>query len=107
MQSASGFELDGDHCPVLEDDFAVECGDRISEAHPAVIGQAVYFNMHPTGRADRNERLKAMMGKGGIADCGKAQNCVKVCPKEIPLTRSISKLNWQVTVRIFEKLFKE
>jgi succinate dehydrogenase / fumarate reductase, iron-sulfur subunit len=26
------------------------------------------------------------MGEGGVADCGKAQNCARVCPKEIPLT---------------------
>jgi succinate dehydrogenase / fumarate reductase iron-sulfur subunit len=36
------------------------------------------------------ERLDAIMGVGGIADCGKAQNCVKVCPKGIPLTESIA-----------------
>jgi len=84
-----------------------QVNDRSDFMGPAVISQAVYFNMHPTGRSEKNERLEAMMGKGGIADCGKAQNCVKVCPKEIPLTQSISRLNWQVTVRIFEKLFKQ
>ena len=30
------------------------------------------------------------MGDGGVADCGKAQNCVEVCPKEIPLVDSIA-----------------
>ena len=30
------------------------------------------------------------MGEGGVADCGKAQNCVEVCPKEIPLVDSIA-----------------
>ncbi len=74
---------------------------------PALMSQAIYFNMHPTGRADRNERLEAVMGRGGIADCGNAQNCVKVCPKEIPLTKSIGELGRQTSIRIFEKLFKE
>jgi len=74
---------------------------------PALISQAVYFNKHPTGKADKNERLEAMMGKGGVADCGKAQNCVKVCPKEIPLTKSIAELGRETSIRIFEKLFKE
>jgi succinate dehydrogenase / fumarate reductase iron-sulfur subunit len=84
-----------------------QVNERSDFMGPAVIGQTVYFNKHPTGRTDKNERLKAMMGKGGIADCGKAQNCVKVCPKEIPLTRAISELGRQVSVRIIQKLFKE
>jgi succinate dehydrogenase / fumarate reductase iron-sulfur subunit len=72
---------------------------------PAVISQAVYFNMHPTGKSDKAERLDAMMGAGGIADCGKAQNCVKVCPKDIPLVKSIAELGRQSTVRILQKIF--
>jgi succinate dehydrogenase/fumarate reductase-like Fe-S protein len=31
-----------------------------------------------------------MMEEGGVADCGKAGNCVEVCPKEIPLLESIA-----------------
>lgn len=57
---------------------------------PQVISQVRLFNMHPSGKMHANERLDAIMGEGGIADCGKAQNCVQVCPKEIPLTESIS-----------------
>ena len=38
----------------------------------------------------QSERLEALMGQGGVADCGKAQNCVEVCPKEIPLVDSIA-----------------
>ena len=30
------------------------------------------------------------MGEGGVDGCGKAQNCVEVCPKEIPLVDSIA-----------------
>jgi succinate dehydrogenase / fumarate reductase iron-sulfur subunit len=30
------------------------------------------------------------MGEGGVGDGGKAQNCVEVCPKEIPLVDSIA-----------------
>ncbi|HKQ48640.1 MAG TPA: succinate dehydrogenase iron-sulfur subunit [Phycisphaerae bacterium] len=58
---------------------------------PAVISQAVLFNSHPTGKLTQSERLEGLMGPGGITDCGNAQNCVKVCPKDIPLTRSIAK----------------
>ena len=29
--------------------------------------------------------------QGGIQMCGNSQNCVAVCPKHIPLTRSIAR----------------
>ena len=63
--------------------------DSSSFMGPAAINQVRYFNMHPTGRLQRTERLEAMMQKGGVAECGKAQNCVEVCPKGIPLIDSI------------------
>ncbi len=37
------------------------------------------------------ERLDALIAEGGIQNCGNAQNCVKVCPKHIPLTTSIAR----------------
>jgi succinate dehydrogenase / fumarate reductase iron-sulfur subunit len=36
------------------------------------------------------------MEEGGISDCGNAQNCVEVCPKNIPLTESIAVVGRQV-----------
>jgi len=59
----------------------------------AIISQVRLFNMHPTGAMHARERLEAMMGPGGVADCANAQNCVKICPKEIPLTESIAEVN--------------
>src|SRR4051812_34022492 len=55
----------------------------------AAISQVALFNDHPTGAMNKEERLRALMGDGGIHECGYAQNCVEACPKEIPLTRSI------------------
>jgi succinate dehydrogenase / fumarate reductase iron-sulfur subunit len=72
---------------------------------PAALGQAVLFNQHPTGAMNRDERLEALMGEGGVADCGNAQNCVQVCPKEIPLTQAIGELGRQATVKLFKDLF--
>ena len=57
---------------------------------PAVISQVRLFNLHPSGAMHKTLRLGTMMGEGGVADCGKAQNCVEVCPKEIPLVDSIA-----------------
>jgi succinate dehydrogenase / fumarate reductase, iron-sulfur subunit len=62
----------------------------------ATIAQVRLFNTHPTGKALERERLEALMGDGGIQECGYAQNCVEVCPKEIPLTRSISEVSRDV-----------
>jgi succinate dehydrogenase / fumarate reductase iron-sulfur subunit len=65
---------------------------------PAVISQAVLFNTHPTGKMSARQRLEALMGPGGITDCGNSQNCVKVCPKDIPLTRSIARAGRATTL---------
>ena len=72
---------------------------------PAAIGQAYYFNEHETGKALKSERLHALMGPGGITDCGNAQNCVKVCPKEIPLTDAIARIGRQTTVQAIKDFF--
>jgi succinate dehydrogenase / fumarate reductase, iron-sulfur subunit len=71
----------------------------------AAISQVRLFNMNPTGALDKEERLHGLMGEGGIQDCGKAQNCVKVCPKEIPLTTSIAAMNRQVTKQVMKDFF--
>lgn len=57
---------------------------------PAAMSQIRLFNSNPTGRLEKAERLRAAMDEGGIAGCGNAQNCVKVCPKNIPLTESLA-----------------
>lgn len=65
---------------------------------PASINQVRLFNMHPIGKMHKHERLEALLKKGGITTCGNAQNCVRVCPKEIPLTTSIATLNWDTSI---------
>ena len=65
---------------------------------PAALSQVRLFNAHPTGNMNREERLNAIMGVGGITDCGNAQNCVRACPKEIPLTTSIAELGRDTTL---------
>jgi len=72
---------------------------------PAVISQAVLFNRHPTGKLSKSDRLEALMGPGGITDCGNAQNCAKVCPKDIPLTRSIAVAGRETTIHAIRRWF--
>jgi succinate dehydrogenase / fumarate reductase iron-sulfur subunit len=81
-----------------------QVNDRSDFMGPAVMSQVVLFNSHPTGRLNRGERLDAVMGPGGIQDCGKAQNCVKACPKEIPLTDSLVTLARETTLHALRQL---
>jgi succinate dehydrogenase / fumarate reductase, iron-sulfur subunit len=66
---------------------------------PAAVSQVRLFGLHPTGRMNQDERLEGASGPGGIQECGNAQNCVRVCPKEIPLTDSIAAVNRALTKR--------
>lgn len=71
----------------------------------AAISQVVLFNSHPTGASTAGERLDALSAEGGLQVCGNAQNCVAVCPKEIPLTTSIGRAGRQVTLHQIKKFF--
>jgi succinate dehydrogenase / fumarate reductase iron-sulfur subunit len=84
-----------------------QVNERSDFMGPAVMSQVVLFNTHPSGSLHREERLDAVMGPGGIADCGKAQNCVRACPKEIPLTESLVKLAREATVQGIRELFRK
>ena len=79
--------------------------DRSEFIGAAALSQVRLFNLHPTGKMQKEERLAAIMGEGGIEDCGNSQNCVKVCPKDIPLTTSIADLNRDTTLYALKKLF--
>ena len=73
----------------------------------AVLGQARLFNMHPTGAMQMPKRLDKVTDKGGIQDCGLAQQCVKACPKHIPLVEAIGQLQRDITVnKVFGSLKK-
>jgi succinate dehydrogenase / fumarate reductase iron-sulfur subunit len=71
------------------------------------ISQAMLFNNHPTGKALASQRMEALTGPGGIQACGNAQNCVSVCPKEIPLTTSIARAGRAATIHAIKKWFEK
>lgn len=79
--------------------------DRSSFIGPAAISQAVLFNSHPIGKVDAEDRLEVLSGPGGVVDCGNSQNCVKVCPKDIPLTTSIARAGRDTTLYRFRRWF--
>lgn len=76
-------------CPQYHDDNYIG---------PQAIAQARLFNMHPTGKITIDERLEGLMDDDGITNCGNAQNCVKVCPMSVPLTKAIYETNRDITV---------
>ncbi len=79
--------------------------DRSPFIGPAAISQAVLFNAHPTGATEAEARLDVLTSDGGIADCGNSQNCVKVCPKDIPLTDSIAIVGRDATLHKIRQWF--
>lgn len=73
---------------------------------PAAVSQARLMNLHPTGKLNASERIEALMGEGGVLDCGNSQNCVEVCPKEVPLTTSLAEMMRAVTKHSLVRWFK-
>ncbi len=73
---------------------------------PSVISQVRMFNAHPIGKMYEEERLEALIGHGGIQECGNSQNCVQVCPHNIPLTTSIARLNMDTNIHAVKGFFK-
>ncbi len=82
-----------------------QINDRSKFLGPQIIAQVRLFNENPTGKMEELRRLKPLMEEGGVADCGNAQNCVRVCPKKIPLVDAISALGRRITRQIFHDLF--
>ena len=72
---------------------------------PAPLTQVELHGLHPVGAMHQEPRLHALMGPGGLGDCGNAQNCVQVCPKEIPITDAIGDLGRQLTGQFAKDFF--
>ena len=87
-------------------DACPQVSDKTGFMGAAIISQARLFNAHPTGALHANARLEALLDPGGIADCGNAQNCVKVCPKGIPLTQSIAEMGRQTLKYSVTRFFR-
>ncbi len=90
-----------------DEDFAARknAAYDVSFVGPHAISQAMLFNAHPVGKNLADERMAALTSPGGIQSCGNAQNCVAVCPKNIPLTTSIARAGRAATIYTFKNLF--
>jgi len=80
-----------------------QVNERSAFVGPATLAQALLFDLHPVGATLKGERLDYLTGEEGITGCGNAQNCVKVCPKGVPLTHAIAQLNRDTTVYRIKK----
>ncbi|MGA2031347.1 MAG: succinate dehydrogenase iron-sulfur subunit [Thermoguttaceae bacterium] len=69
------------------------------------IAQVELFNSNPIGAMNATERLDALVAEGGIQVCGNAQNCQKVCPKEVPLFTAIGRGGRAATLHMLRKWF--
>lgn len=72
---------------------------------PQIFAQVRLFDINPIGAMKKAERLHVLMEEGGISDCGNAQNCVKVCPRNVPLTDAIAAIGRDVTLQAIKDLF--
>jgi succinate dehydrogenase / fumarate reductase iron-sulfur subunit len=90
-----------------EEDFEARQQEAFDKSFvgPHAISQVTLFNLNPTGKMNAGERLDTLMEEGGIQACGNAQNCVAVCPKEIPLTTSIGRAGRATTLRVLTRWF--
>jgi len=79
--------------------------DKTNFVGAATIAQVKLFNVHPSGKVLKEDRLHALMGDGGIQECGYAQNCVEACPKDIPLTTAIADVGGQVMKQAIKDIF--
>lgn len=71
----------------------------------SAVAQVDLYNTNPIGQMNSRDRLDALVSEGGIQICGNAQNCVQVCPKEIPLTTSIARMGRAATVHTLKQWF--
>lgn len=84
-------------------DVCPNVNDRNSFIGPYALSQVRLFNAHPTGEMNKEERLETLMEDGGIEGCSNSQNCVRACPKGIPLTTSIAAMNKDTSKHMFKK----
>jgi succinate dehydrogenase / fumarate reductase iron-sulfur subunit len=82
-----------------------QVNEKTAFVGPQAIGQALLFNLHPIGSGLTTDRLDFLTTHEGLTNCGNAQNCVKVCPKGVPLTQAIAELNRAATVYKIKKFF--
>lgn len=88
--------------------LCLEACPQFNERSPylgaVALSQVQRYDRHPVGRFSNEQRLDALMARGGPDDCGNAQNCVHACPEAIPLTESIAAVGRLVTRQALKRI---
>lgn len=71
-----------------------------------VFSHAISLNRNPSGERGANSRLSALARRGGVADCAGVENCERICPRGIPLTKAAAMLQWDVTLHSIKSFFR-
>jgi succinate dehydrogenase / fumarate reductase iron-sulfur subunit len=79
-----------------------EWGPQADYVGAAALNRARFGLGAPRALGERAERVAALMTEGGLADCGKAEVCVEVCPESVPLVDSLLALGAE-TRRAFSR----
>lgn len=72
-------------------------GDHSEFVGALALHQLSVKNRKVNGQHGLTTRLEAAMAPGGIQNCGKAQNCVEVCPEKLPLVDSLQSVARQTS----------
>ncbi len=97
---------------LTEIDRCSECGacleacpeyDPLGFAGAAALSELALLGELPSSERSRDARREALIGRHGIAGCGKSENCVEVCPEGIPLVDSILRLERETTLDLLRR----
>jgi succinate dehydrogenase / fumarate reductase iron-sulfur subunit len=79
-------------CPVF--------GEDADFVGAAALSRVALLDAHPVGALGKPRRLELVMAPGGVADCGKAHNCVEVCPAAVPTVDAIQQVSRDASLRM-------
>jgi len=68
-----------------------------------VASQVRRLGLLDVDRGRTRARLARLEAVGGLAGCGNAQNCVEVCPQEIPLVEVLASLKRDIVKSLVAK----
>lgn len=80
-------------------------GSRNDFVGPALLAKARRYLLHHSDPTQKRNLLTVLAGRGGVADCDNAQNCVKACPAHISLQTAIGRLKHEVFKTALKNVF--
>lgn len=88
----------------------LEACPQINDRSPFVgafaVAQVLLVNERHPNNKQAGARLHLLKGPGGMGGCSNAQTCKEVCPKSIPLSDAIGRIQWDITKHALSMFFK-